>query len=99
MAEFDLDGLANAAQLYFTDEEKAKLAKSLGEMLDFVREATRANLLEAAPRCDGLKLEACGAARPFREDKANQTDFSESLLANAPKQKDGYIMVPNVFEK
>lgn len=94
--------IAELARLDLKDEELTKFANQLSGVLDNFKMLSEVNTNKVEPTS-----QVTGLNNILREDKENliwkaDEDIKknrEKLLSNAPKQEDGFIKVPGVFEK
>ncbi len=74
-------------------EDKEKMAKDLEEIVEFV---------EMLNELDTSNIDATFSTlnnpTPLREDEPVKSDVINEVLANAPKAKDGYFIVPKIIE-
>ena len=74
-------------------EDKEKMAKDLGEIVEFV---------EMLNEIDTSEIEATFSTlnnpTPLRDDEIKKTEIIEDVLSHAPKAKDGYFIVPKIIE-
>ncbi len=74
-------------------EDKDKMAKDLAEIVEFV---------ELLNELDTEGIEATFSPlnnpTPLRDDEPKRSDVIKEILANAPKSKDGYFIVPKIIE-
>jgi len=74
-------------------EDKEKMAKDLGEIVEFV---------ELLNEIDTSEIEATFStlnnSTPLREDEIKETKIIKDVLYHAPKAKDGYFIVPKIIE-
>ena len=74
-------------------EDKEKMAKELEEIVNFVE-----MLNELDTENIDATFSTIETSTPLREDEAVKSDVIETILANAPKSKDGYFIVPKIIE-
>ena len=93
MSDFDIEHVARLARLKLNETEKQKFTQEIGEILNYVDqlEKTDTSGVTSVTQISGLE-------NVVREDKIANDNNREKLLANAPEQKDGYIVVKKVFE-
>jgi aspartyl-tRNA(Asn)/glutamyl-tRNA(Gln) amidotransferase subunit C len=89
----DVKYVAALAKIAITDEEAARFTKELDAILGYVRQldAVDTTGLEPTYQVTGLK----NITRP--DEFIDYGASREDLLANAPRQHDGYIEVPKVL--
>ncbi len=91
--EKTVDYVAALAKLSVSEEEKAKVAKELFRILEYI---------ETMNGLDTEGVEAMSHVLPisnvFREDVVTNQEDREALLFNAPEKKDGSYVVPKTVE-
>ncbi|NOY35925.1 MAG: Asp-tRNA(Asn)/Glu-tRNA(Gln) amidotransferase subunit GatC [bacterium] len=92
----DIEKLALLARIKLESEEKEKLQKEFGEILDYISELKEADV-------SGVEEEtgnAAGIENVLREDDESHEagEFSEDLLKNAPEVENGYIKVKHILK-
>ena len=91
--DFDIDRVAQMAQLRLTACEKEAMEKDLREMLEFAGTLADIDTRGIEPAAHVLPLE-----NVWRDDVAVPAAGREWLLQGAPSAEDGYILVPRVVE-
>lgn len=85
--------LEELSRLTLTDEEEAKAKEDLTKILSYI---------DTLNELDTENVEAMSHPFPytnnFREDKAMASTDRETILKNAPQQKDGCFKVPTTVE-
>jgi aspartyl-tRNA(Asn)/glutamyl-tRNA(Gln) amidotransferase subunit C len=84
--------IAKLARIGLTDEEVAKMSVEIGNILEFVEQLQKVDVSNTPPTD-----QVTGLVDVWREDEVRPSLSREELLANAPKQKDGYIVVKRVL--
>ncbi len=81
------------AQLEIQGQEKEQIRKDMEQMLDYV---DRLNQLDT----EGIEpmSHVFPVTNVFREDKVENKDQRDHMLANAPASKDGAFQVPRTIE-
>ena len=74
-------------------EDKEKMAKELEEIVNFVDMLNELDTENIEPSFRVLDI-----TTPLREDEPKRSDVIKEVLANAPKAKDGYFIVPKIIE-
>jgi len=74
-------------------EDKEKMAKELEEIVNFVEMLNELDTENIEPSFRVLDI-----ATPLREDEPQKKDIIKDVLANAPKAKDNYFIVPKIIE-
>ena len=81
------------AKLELSDEEKERAKSDMGRMLDYIDKLGELDTTDVEPVSHVIQME-----NVFREDVVTNADERESLLANAPQEKDGMFVAPRTFE-
>lgn len=89
-----IDHISKLALLDLSDEEKEKLSKELGDILNYFKkldDLDTSNIEPTTHPIDGLK-------NVFREDEPWESLSNEEALKNAKHKKDGYIKAPRILK-
>ena len=81
------------AKLELSETEKEQAKKDMGRMLDYIDKLGELDTENVEPMSHIFPIQ-----NVFREDVVTNSDTRESLLSNAPEQKDAMFMVPKTFE-
>lgn len=81
------------AKLELSDEEKEKAKEDMGKMLDYIDKLNELDTSNVEPMSHVFPVN-----NVFREDVVTNGDDRESILKNAPEEKDGAFVVPKTFE-
>ena len=81
--------VAALGKLYLTEEEEARAAKDLQQMLDYIDKLEELDTTGVTPMVQVLPLE-----NVFREDAVTNEDAHDAMLANAPQREDDQFVVP-----
>jgi len=92
MSKVDLEYLEVLSKLKLSDSEKAQFEKDFDKIIDFVNEIAEVNTDAVSDKVKAIPLSM------LREDEAKESMARESVLQNAPKQKDGCYVTPLVVE-
>ena len=95
MPKIDVDEvkrIAKLARIGLSDNEVAKMTSELGNILEFVEQLQKVDISHTEPTD-----QVTGLQDVWREDVVKPSPPREQLLANAPAQKDGYIVVKRVL--
>ena|SRR5258708_902587 len=84
--------IAKLARIGLSDEETAKMSVELGNILEFVEQLQAVDVTSTPPTD-----QVTGLQDVWREDEVRPSPKRADLLANAPAQKDGYIVVKRVL--
>jgi aspartyl-tRNA(Asn)/glutamyl-tRNA(Gln) amidotransferase subunit C len=85
--------VANLANIREPEERLAPLAAELSGILQWIEQLDEVDT-------DGVEpmTSAVAVALPMREDVATDGAAAADILANAPKARDGFFVVPKVVE-
>lgn len=81
------------AKLELSAEEKEEAKKDMGRMLDYIDKLNELDTTGVEPMSHVFPV-----SNVFREDAVANADERDSILANAPQQKDGAFKVPRTVE-
>ncbi len=85
--------IARLARLELEDKEIETLRRELGAILGYV-----ARLGEAGADNLDPTFQTLAKPTPMREDEPDEPLGADGVLANAPRKKDGFFVVPKVIE-
>ncbi len=85
--------IASLARLRFTEEEEARLAREMSEVLDYVAKLGELDV-EGVPTMSHV----LDMRNVFREDQAHARISHEEALRGAPEADASYFRVPKVIE-
>lgn len=88
----EVERIARLARIGLSHDEAVKMSAELGDILGFVEQLSSVDIEGVAPTDQVTGLEDV-----WREDVVKPSMPREQLLANAPEQKDGYIVVKRVL--
>jgi aspartyl-tRNA(Asn)/glutamyl-tRNA(Gln) amidotransferase subunit C len=88
----EIHRLATLARIGVSDEQAEHLAAELGQIVGFVEQLSAVDISDTLPTD-----QVTGLVDVWREDIVKPSMSREALLANAPEQKDGYIVVKRVL--
>ena len=88
----EVQRVAKLARIGLSEEEAAKMSVELGQIVGFVEQLQAVDVEGVAPTDP-----VTGLVDVWREDTVTPSMPREELLANAPEQKDGYIVVKRVL--
>ena len=85
--------VANLAQIREPEERLASLAAELSGILQWIEQLGEVDT-------DGVEAmtSAVAVTLPMREDVVTDGGIAADILANAPKSRDGFFVVPKVVE-
>ncbi len=84
--------MAKLARIGLSEEEAARMAVEIGRIVGFVEQLQAVDITGIEPTD-----QVTGLVDVWREDVVKPSLPREELLANAPAQKDGYIVVKRVM--
>ncbi len=85
--------IASLARIAITDEEAARLAPELGNILGWIEQLGEVDTRDVAP----MTAVIANTLR-LREDKVSDGGVRDAVLANAPEAEHGFFTVPKVIE-
>lgn len=89
----DVRKVAHLARLELSEEEEARIAEDLGQMLDYVAALNKLDTDNVLPTAHVLPI-----SNVFREDTVMPSLPQAEALANAPSSGHGHFRVPKVIE-
>lgn len=90
-----IDHISKLALIDLSEEEKEKLSKELGNILNYFKKLDELDTSTVKPTThpiDGLK-------NVFREDVPWESLSNEEALRNAKHKKDGYFKAPRILKE
>ena len=92
----DVETVRKVARLAHIREPEDRLASLAGELSGILRWIEQLNEVDT----DGVEpmTSAVALALPMREDVVTEGGDASAVLANAPKVRDGFFVVPKVVE-
>ena len=91
--EIDIDHVARLARVALTAEEKDRLRRQLGLILEHAAKVGEVAAGEVPPTSYAIPR-----ANVFRSDEPDAMLTHEAALANAPEEEDGRFKVPRIAE-
>lgn len=88
----EVENIALLARLEIEESEKSSYQKDLSNILSLVEKINQMDLKNIEPTSHILNIQNI-----MREDKTKESLEQAKVLSNAPKQKDGFIVVPKVI--
>lgn len=92
--EFQIDKTAELARLNLKPEEKTKLGKELGAILDYVKKLDKLDTKQVEPTSHVLNLE-----NVFREDEVKSSKAADKALEHAPHADGRFFKVPKIVQR
>jgi len=93
-SEETLEHISKLALLDLSEEEKNKLAKQLGDILDYFKKLNDLDTTDVKPMTHPIE----GLKNVFREDIPWKSLSNEEALKNAKHTKDGYFKASRVVK-
>lgn len=94
-SEETLEHISKLALLDLSEEEKKKLAKELGDILNYFKKLNDLDTTEVKPMTHPIE----GLKNVFREDIPWKSLSQEEALKNAQHTKEGYFKTSKVIKK
>ncbi len=88
----ELSATARMARLTLTPDEMEKLGKAVEQMLKYFSHMNEIDVEGLAPTTHALLRE-----NRTRDDTERDVDFSDTLVNNAPRLDERFIVIPNVL--
>ena len=85
--------IASLARIKVTEDEQARIAGELTSILNWIEQLNEVDTSGVAPMTSVAQMKL-----PMREDKVDDGNIRDKLLANAPLQARGFFAVPKVVE-
>lgn len=91
---FDIEKVAELARLNLRPEEKEKLSKELGKILEYVKSLEHLKTESVKPTSHVLDIE-----NVFRKDEIKSSAVRDKVLKYAPHSEGKFFKVPKVVER
>ncbi len=92
-SDLNIDYVANLARLALSDEQKARYARQLGDILHYVDKLKQVDVAGVEPMAH-----AAPVFNVWQDDVPRAGLSTEQALRNAPAQRQNMIAVPKVVE-
>jgi len=89
-----LEHIAKLALLDLTEEEKDRLARELGDIVDYFKKLNDLDTENVEPMTHPIE----GLKNVFREDIPWKSLSNEEVLKNAKHTKDGFFKAPRILK-
>ena len=89
----DVRHVARLARLDFSDEEEARMAEEMSQILDYVEKLDELDTSGVPPMSHVLDV-----TNVYREDEVEERIDREQALEPAPEAERGYFLVPRVVD-
>lgn len=94
ISEADVRKVAMLARLSMSDREVAMFTKQLGDILDYVHKLDELDVQGVDPMAHAVDI-----SNVFRCDEAVAAMGCDSVLANAPRRRRDFFLVPKVLDQ
>jgi len=93
LGERDIDNLAKLSRITIAEEEKKKLLRELGSILDYVHQLSEVGTSETLNKLSKVR-------NVLRDDEnAHESgEFTSEMIAIAPRQERNYIKVKKILQ-
>ena len=88
-----IEHVANLARLTLTEQEIERLTSEMGSIIEYVDKLDELDTSDVAPTSHVIPVQ-----NVLREDRVEESYDRGKILANAPRQENGYFKVPKVVE-
>ncbi|MFA5160037.1 MAG: Asp-tRNA(Asn)/Glu-tRNA(Gln) amidotransferase subunit GatC [Candidatus Omnitrophota bacterium] len=92
--KFDINKVADLARLNLKLDEKQKLEKDLGAILDYVKKLDALDTKQVEPTSHVLNME-----NVFRADEVKPSNTAEKALEHAPQTEGRFFKVPKIVQR
>jgi aspartyl-tRNA(Asn)/glutamyl-tRNA(Gln) amidotransferase subunit C len=92
--QLNIDYVAQLARIALTDEEKARFAHQLGDVLTYVEKLKEVDVSGVEPTAHAFEV-----VNVWQEDVPGTTLPVDAALRNAPAMRDQMIVVPKVVDE
>ena len=90
----DVSYIANLARIALTDEETNLFQGQLDQVLEYVEQLGELDVSNVEPTAHAVPL-----VNVLRADEVGVSIDHDAVIANAPAERDGQILVPKINEK
>ena len=92
--DINIDKVAELARLNLKAEEKQKLARDLGAILEYVKKLDALDTSKVEPTSHVLNME-----NVFRADEVKPSDAAAKALEHAPQSDGNFFKVPKIVQR
>ena len=93
VTEKDVRDIATYTRIALSDEELPQMTKDLNDIIDSLKPITEYDLEGVEPTFQPIG----SLSNVMREDVETASFSQEEALSNAPKQQDGYFLIPAIL--
>ncbi len=90
-----IEHISKLALLELSEEEKEKLSKQLGDILDYFKKLNDLDTSNVNPTTHPIE----GLSNVFREDEPWESLSNEEATKNTKYRQDGYFKAPRILKK
>ena len=90
-----IEHISKLALLALSEEEKEKLSKQLGDILDYFKKLNDLDTSKVVPTTHPIE----GLSNVFREDEPWESLSNEEATKNSKYRQDGYFKAPRILKK
>lgn len=96
LTQNEVEHIAGLARIKLTEEEKEKMAKDLGQILDYINKLKEINTDNVEPTA-----QVTGSENSFRLDEPKPADVEQRkrIIEQFPHKKDDFLKVKAVFSE
>lgn len=87
----DVEHVANLARLELDEDEKFRLVKQMGDILNYVEQMNEVDTTGVEPMSHAIVI-----TNVMRDDVVVSKISKEELMKNAPEKEDGFFKVPKI---
>ncbi len=87
----DVEHVAMLARLFISEQEKELFTKQLGNILDHAGKISQLDTKKVKPTSHVLPIR-----NVLRKDEAKGSLSQKEALSNAPKEEDGFFVIPKI---
>lgn len=87
----DVEHVANLARLELDEDEKLRLVKQMGDILNYVEQMNEVDTTGVEPMSHAIVI-----TNVMRDDVVVSEISKEELMKNAPEKEDGFFKVPKI---
>lgn len=93
ISKVEIERLKDLARVEFGTKETEKLAKDLGEILDYVDQLKKVGVSDISEMTHALE----GVKNVFRQDSDKKSELSKELIDAFPEKENNYLKVQAIL--
>ncbi len=90
----DVKHVAELARIEFSEEDIEKFTEQLGNILNYISKLNELNTSNVEPTSHVLDV-----STPLRDDIVEDWLSKDEVLKNAPKEENGFFVVPKIIDE